>query len=139
MQGTASRNTMRRNPLRYFLRAAAPEKRPAGAGHDMDWIERNKFALSILAALSFLAAALVLFVFRDGPRRVTAWQVGLAVTPWLVFAAAIFPLIYLAWFRRTGSGAMRTVALVFFWLLVAAWVFIFAGIYGVFVFGFWRW
>jgi hypothetical protein len=104
----------------------------------MGWIERSKFALSVLAFLSLLAAALVLFLFRGGPRQVTAWQVGVAVTPWFLFAASIFPLIYLAWFRRIGSGATRTLALAFFWLLVAVWVFIFVGIYGVFVFGFWR-
>lgn len=102
----------------------------------MQWIENNKVILNVVSAISALAAAGVLVVFRsDEAVNLEHWQLGLAILPWMLFTIFFLPLVYLSWFRRPQSSSIRLVAKAFFWLVAVGTLAIFVLIYGIFVFG----
>jgi hypothetical protein len=79
----------------------------------------------------------VILFFAGRVVRVEPWQVGLALAPLVVLSASSFPLVYRSWFTGPAGSWSRPIALGFFWLILAAWTFVIAGIYGAFVFRLW--
>lgn len=102
----------------------------------MQWIENNKVTLSVVSAISALAAVGVLVVFQSlEAATIERWHLGLAILPWMLFTIVFLPLVYLSWFTRRQSPGIRAVAKAFFWLVAVGTLAMFVLIYGMFVFG----
>jgi hypothetical protein len=104
----------------------------------MEWIERKRRWLWLAEGIGVLAAISILVALKkNGAMDMAPWQVGVVVLPWLLMFLAGAPLLYLSWFRDKSSSISTHVLKAAFWVFVSVGFFVFAGIYGTFVFHLW--
>jgi hypothetical protein len=101
----------------------------------VEWIRRNRILLGIVLTVSAIVSVVELFWTRSVEQLVVQpWQLGLLMLPWFTTAGALLSLCYLLWFGRRWQPGWLSVAKLFFWAIVAAFVMLFVVIYGSFVF-----
>ena len=102
----------------------------------MEWIRKNQIILaSLLITSTVILVTELLYLSSIGEAiEIERWELGLFISPVVVFYACFAPLMYLSWFGNNKKGVLATPLKIFYWLVNISFIVIITAIYLTFVF-----